>query len=97
MRNIEKGVLLAEFFDVDTSKYVPSFIVWVKNTPQYKNYLQKYRILKKKRTFKARRLLSFFESIDLDSLNTMQDVLIIALSYKILRRRNPTQGLYIIL
>jgi len=30
-------------------------------------------------------------------IHIMQDVLIIALSYKILRRRNPTQGLYIIL
>ena len=76
MRNIEKGALLAEYFGVDTSKYVPSFIAWVKNTPQYKEFIYKYRVLRKKRTFKAKRLLSFFESIDLDSLTTIQDVLI---------------------
>ena len=48
MREIEKGLLLAEFFEVDTSKYVPSFIEWIKLREQYLNFEEKYLALKTK-------------------------------------------------
>ena len=76
MRNIEKGVLLAEFFNADTSKYVPSFIKWIKNTEAYSQFNEKYNILKGKRTWKARRYYSYFETIDLDSVTTIKDAMI---------------------
>ena len=76
MRNIEKGVLLAEIFDVDTSKYVPPFKAWIKETPQYKGFVKKYFSLKKKRTYKAKSFLAFFESVDLDSSETIKEVMI---------------------
>lgn len=76
MRDIEKGVLLAEFFDADTSKYVPSFISWIKNTEVYSLYKKKYLILKNKRTWKARRYYSYFESISFDDVTSIKDAMI---------------------
>ncbi len=76
MRNIEKGVLLAEFNNADTSKYVPSFIKWIKEREVYSLYEKKYLILKRKRTWKARRYLSYFESINLDDVTTIKDAMI---------------------
>lgn len=73
MRNIEKGVLLAELFNVDTSKYVSSFIEWIKGTKEYHYYLEKRKELNKKRTWKARRFLSYFESIDIDSIESIRE------------------------
>lgn len=76
MREIEKGLLLAEFFEVDTSKYVPSFIEWIKSREQYLNFEEKYLALKNKKTWKARRFLSYFESINLENCISIQDALI---------------------
>lgn len=76
MRDIEKGVLLAEFFDADTLKYVPSFISWIKNTEVYSLYKKKYLILKNKRTWKARRYYSYFESISFDDVTSIKDAMI---------------------
>lgn len=76
MREIEKGVLLAELFDVDTSKYVPSFIEWIKNTDQYISFSQKYELLKNKRTWKARRFYAYFESVALDDCDTIKEAMI---------------------
>ena len=76
MREIEKGVLLAEMFNADTSKYVPSFIEWVKNTDQYRYFVSKRDTLNIKRTWKARRILAYFNSIDVDECETIKDVMI---------------------
>lgn len=76
MRDIEKGVLLAEMFNADTSKYVPSFIEWVKNTDQYRYFVSKRDTLNIKRTWKARRILAYFNSIDVDECETIKDVMI---------------------
>lgn len=76
MRDIEKGVLLAEMFNADTSKYVPSFIEWVKNTDQYRYFISKRENLNVKRTWKARRFLAYFNSIDIDDCETIKDVMI---------------------
>ena len=76
MRNIEKGVLLAELFEVDTSRYVPSFIQWIKNTPEYSYFVEKSNSLKIKRTWKARRFHSYFETIDIDSIETIKEGMI---------------------
>lgn len=76
MRNIEKGVLLAEFLDADTSKYVPSFIAWIKNTPEYRYFIEKKNSLKIKRTWKAKRFNSYFETIDIDSIESIKDGMI---------------------
>lgn len=76
MRDIEKGVLLAEFFNTDTSKYVPSFIDWIKSTDVYHQFKKKYSTLNVKRTWKARRYYSYFESINLDEVTTIKDAMI---------------------
>ena len=76
MREIEKGVLLAEFFGVDTSKYVPSFIEWIKKTEQYIIFNRKYELLRNKRSWKARRFYSYFESVALEESETIKEAMI---------------------
>lgn len=76
MRNIEKGVLLAEIFGADTSKYIPTFIEWIKNTPEYSYFLEKKNSLKIKRTWKAKRFYSYFETIDVDGIDSIKEGMI---------------------
>lgn len=76
MRNIEKGVLLAEMFNADTSKYVPSFIAWIKSSSEYNYFIEKKKSLNIKRTWKARRLRSYFDTIDIDNISSIKEGII---------------------
>jgi hypothetical protein len=72
MRNIEKGLLLAETFKVDTSMYVPSFIEWIKNTEVYQEFLETEAILKKKRSFASVKMLKQYRKINVDRITSIK-------------------------
>lgn len=75
MRNIEKGLLLAEImsFDTTTEKDVKSFISWIRSQECYDLLLQRVKELKSSTSFYARYLYNEFVSIDLERVKTIEE------------------------
>lgn len=75
MRNIEKGLLLAEImsFDTSTEKDVKSFVSWIRNQECYDSLLQRVKELKTSTSFYARYLYNEFISIDLEQVKSIEE------------------------
>ncbi len=77
MRNIEKGLLLATYFDIDCSDRLPSFISYIKEGEAYKTFIQNKEILKNKKNFKAKKIYSYYKIIDFDHISSFEQGMVL--------------------
>lgn len=73
MRNIEKGLLLASYFDIDVEDKIPSFISWIKQTPSYQKFLENKSKLKTKKNYKAKKIYAYYNDIDIEHISSIED------------------------
>ncbi|MDD6301922.1 MAG: hypothetical protein PUA56_01215 [Bacillales bacterium] len=77
MRNIEKGLLLAEMFSANTDSHIGPFIEWIKLTPQYQLFEERKKKLQYKSSRSARRIYSYFKRINIEKVSSIQDGMIV--------------------
>lgn len=73
MRNIEKGLLLATYFDIDCCDKLPSFISYIKNGEAYQTFIKNKEVLKNKKNFKAKKIYSYYKIIDFDHISSFEE------------------------
>jgi uncharacterized membrane protein len=77
MRPIDKGMLLAEYFSIDTSKGVSSFIKWLKQSDIYHAFEDKMHELQHAKSLKARKLYLEAKNISVNRIKTMEEGFIV--------------------
>ena len=78
MRNLEKGILLAELVNKDLPSYeqIKNLVAWIREQECYKTLLDNMNEIKNSSTFLAQAIYEEFKAIDLDRVNSIEEGLI---------------------
>ena len=78
MRNLEKGILLAELINPDLPSFeqIKNLIAWIRDQECYTTLLENMEEIKKSSTLLAHAIYDEFKAIDLDRVNSIEEGLI---------------------
>ncbi len=76
MRSVDKAMLLAEYFSLDVSKGVSSFINWIKESETYKVFNDRMHSFRKTYSLKGKKLYEYGRSIHFKKSFSMEEAVV---------------------
>lgn len=76
MRSVDKAMLLAEYFSLDVSKGVSSFIDWIKESDTYRVFIERMHSFRKTYSLKGKKLYEYGKEIRFKKSFTMEEAVI---------------------